>query len=207
MCSQAAQNWILLCGLAVNVATLVALLIYVAATKGIQKAAVEQARLTNELVTAANEQTKVSHELVTAANEQSEGLAKPAIVVKASRVNDSDEAILGDGLFSEIGAGVLLINIGTGPALSLEWSAAEQHRSDKSRTSSTGGSVPYLAPTETIPTGYSRAYVSGLDSMTVECRYSSLSGTGYVSRTVIGDEDSNQHCDRFRIVKSDIRRT
>jgi len=204
---ETAQIWIQAGGLVVSFVTVIFLIKYVRATKGIQKAAVEQCRATNELVTAANEQTKVSLELVEAANEQSEGLAKPVIVVEATRVNSSEEALLSGGLFSEIGDGVRLTNIGTGPALSLEWSAAGRHHSDKSRTSSRGGSVPYLRPAETIQTGYSRGYVSGLNSLTVECKYSSLSGTRYVSHTIIGDENSSQQWERFRIVTSDIRRT
>jgi hypothetical protein len=201
------QTCIQTAALLVSVVTLGLLFMYVRATKGIEKAAVEQSRVTNELVAAANEQTNVSHALVRAANEQIEGLAKPVIVVEATRVNSSEEAILSGGLFSEIGHGARLTNIGTGPALSLEWSAAGRHHSDKSRTSSTGGSVPYLRPAETIQTGYSRGYVSGLNSLTVECKYSSLSGTRYVSHTIIGDENSSQQWDRFRIVTSDIRRT
>jgi hypothetical protein len=54
---ETAQTWIQAGGLVVSVVTLIFLIKYVVATKGIQKAAVEQAGLTNELVTAADEQT------------------------------------------------------------------------------------------------------------------------------------------------------
>ena len=48
--SQAEQNWIPLPGLIINAATLAALRIYVAATKGIQKAAFDLARLSNKVL-------------------------------------------------------------------------------------------------------------------------------------------------------------
>jgi hypothetical protein len=124
-----------------------------------------------------------------AANEQSEGLAKPVIVVESSPdIPDSnvDEAILGGGLFSEIVNGVRLLNIGTGPALWVEWSAKGQHNTGEGPESGSAGLVPYLRPNETVDTECSRAYVSGLNYLTVECRYQSLSRTRYTSRTTIG---------------------
>jgi hypothetical protein len=179
LCHEAIQTYIEAGGLLVSVVTLLFLIIYVRATKGIEKAA----------------------------NEQSEGLAKPVIVVESSGVNSSVEAILSGGLFSEIGdGGVRLINIGTGPALWLEWSATGKRYSDKGPCGS-AGFVPYLTPGQPIPAGCSRGFVSGLSFLTVECKYRSLSGTHYVSRTVIGDENSSQQWDRFRIKSFEMRRT
>lgn len=141
-----------------------------------------------------------------AANAQSEGLSKPVIVVVSSPdIPNKVEAILGGGLFSEIGDRVLLLNIGTGPALWVKWSATGQHGTGESRESSLAGFVPYLRPNEIVDTEHSRAYVSGLNNLIVECKYESLSRTCYTSRTTIGDQDSKEHADRFKIMSFEIK--
>jgi hypothetical protein len=163
---------------AISVLTLVVLFWYACLTRGIEKAA----------------------------KEQSEGLSKPLIVVVSSPdIPNKDEAILGGGLFSEIGDRVLLMNIGTGPALWVNWSATGQHATGESRVSSLAGFVPYLRPNETVDTEHSRPYVSGLNYLTVECRYESLSRTRYTSWTTIGDRDSKNHADRFKIMSFEIK--
>lgn len=139
-----------------------------------------------------------------AANEQSEGLSKPVIVVVSSPDIPSDhvdEAILGEGgLFSEITDGVQLLNIGAGPALRVRWSATGQHITGESQESRVEGFVPYVQPPGTVDTECTRAFVSGLKSLRVTCTYKSLGGRQYTSRTVIGDQDSTNHADRFKIV-------
>ena len=94
---QALQTWIQAGGLAVSVVTLVFLIKYVRATKGIERAAVEQSQATNKLVRAADDQTKVSHELVKAANEQSEGLAKKPCGGIHRRIHRQGENRVGQG--------------------------------------------------------------------------------------------------------------
>ena len=172
--------WMVYASFAISVLTLAVLIWYAWLTRGIEKAA----------------------------NEQSEGLAKPVIVVESSPdIPDSnvDRAILGGGLFSEIVNGVRLLNIGTGPALWVEWSTKGQHNTGEGPESGSAGFVPYLRPNETVDTECSRAYVSGLNYLTVECRYQSLSRTRYTSRTTIGDRDSANHADRFKITSFEIR--
>jgi hypothetical protein len=114
-------------------------------------------------------------------------------------------AILGGGLFSEIGSRVLLQNIGTGPALWVERSARGQHITGESQESRVTGFVPYLKPNETIDTECLRAYVSGLKSLAVECMYQSLGRTRYTSKTTIGDPDSTNHEDRFKITRFELK--
>jgi hypothetical protein len=143
-----------------------------------------------------------------AANEQSEGLSKPAIVVVSSPDipnRNREMAILGGGLFSEIGDRVQLQNIGTGPALWVEWSARGRHNTGESQESCVAGFVPYLRPNETVDTECSRAYVSGLRSLAVECTYQSLGRTRYTSKTTIGDPESTNHEDRFKITRFEVK--
>ena len=71
--SMLVQNVILAASLVVSVVTLVFLVKYVRATKGIEKAAIDQAETTQELAKSASDQTKVSQELIRAANKQAEG--------------------------------------------------------------------------------------------------------------------------------------
>jgi hypothetical protein len=208
MGSPIVQNIVLLCGLVVQIVTLWYLIKYVRATVGIQNAAVAQTRASQDLVKVGNDQIKVSQELVKAANEQSEGLSKPVIVVVSSPDipdRNAEMGILGGGLFSEIGDRVQLQNIGTGPALWVEWSARGQYRAGESQEPGVAGFVPYLRPDETVDTECPRAYVSGLSSLAIECTYQSLGRTRYTSKTTVGDRDSTCHEDRFKIMTFEVK--
>jgi hypothetical protein len=192
MGSSVVQDGVMLAGLVVQVVALCYLIKYVRATVGIQKAAAAQTQASQDLVRVGNEQVRVSQDLLKAANEQSEGLSRPVIVVESSPLSPSGGIgpIPGEGLFSQIGEGVRLVNVGTGPALWAEWSTAGQHRTGEKGDSRSAGFVPYLRPDGAIATECSRGYVSGLNSLTVECTYQSLGGVRYTSRTTVGDPDS-----------------
>ncbi|MFZ0860033.1 MAG: hypothetical protein WCA27_22450 [Candidatus Sulfotelmatobacter sp.] len=93
--TQAAQNWIGLIGLLLLVGNLILFFLYLRATNRIKDASVAQ----------------------------SEGLAKPVVTLLRREAGVEALDLLDNVIRSQIAAGgyIHLVNIGTGPALELEW--------------------------------------------------------------------------------------
>jgi hypothetical protein len=175
MGSPIAQSAILLGGLVVQIVTLCYLIKYVQATVGIQKAAVEQTKASQDLVNVGNAQISVSQELLKAANEQSEGLSKPVVFAKPK---------LRDGNFLNIE----LANIGTGPAIEIGGFVLENTESPQESKLAFQWPVPYLEAHQNGDTRVAGA-APGLPRRNVECSYRSISGRMYVSSTQIDERN------------------
>lgn len=170
-----AQNLIVFGTLAIQIVTLCYLVKYVRATVGIQKAAMEQTKASQDLVKVGSEQTRVSQELLKAANEQSEGLSKPVIFASSTR---------SDGGFLVVN----LTNVGSGPAIEIEGFVLENTGSPQENKLAFQWPVPCLEAHQNRDTRVVGA-TSGLPRRNVQCSYYSISGRAYVSSTQIDERN------------------
>ncbi len=164
------QNIILLAGLLVQIVTLIFLVRYVRATKGIENAA--------------NEQTNGTQNLVKAANEQSEGLSKPAVAATQIQRAQAEAFILH------------VKNIGNGPALAVQWKL--EVNPDAADQPICEGHVAYMEagqPRE-IWARVQRA-PKELMGYRVRCTYRSLADSRYVATSIL---DRHGHPEDFGFV-------
>jgi hypothetical protein len=91
---------------------------------------------------------------------------------------------------TRIGPVLEIINIGTGPALQVRWTLK--------RFSDTGGFIPYVEVGQCVSLRTaSKVKMSAVPtSFQLECRYKSISGMNYVSRTYI---ENSQEISNFEV--------
>lgn len=113
-----------------------------------------------------------------AATEQSEGSAKPLITVQCGPPEKS--SIVGRVL-AEINSSVLqLVNIGNGPAISVDWKVARS----KSAAPIVDGFIPFVGPAQTFLTQARTAILKASEEFEISCTYEALSGAKYAAETV-----------------------
>ena len=127
---------------------------------------------------------------------QTEAVHKPVLTLKQVEATTVDIAELtkqvGDAIagkqHTRVGPTLEIVNIGTGPALQVEWTLK--------RFSDTGGFIPYVEVGQCVSlhTASKVKMPAMPTSFQVECRYKSISGMNYFSRTSI---ENNQEISNF----------
>ena len=157
MNSLAAQSWIQLLTLLVLAGNLIAFLSYLRATNRIKDASIEQ----------------------------SEGLSKPVVTLKRQVSAPTDMDLMQEVLLSNIASPIELVNIGSGPALSVKWEIVR----DPSKAP-IAGFASYIEPGKAVATflqGHVAFSGSHPMAMRVKCTYKSLSDAEYISITEVED--------------------
>jgi hypothetical protein len=126
-------------------------------------------------------QLSLGQQQLAAAIEQSEALQKPSITIKAAPRHAEELIVERRAAAVAQTPTVVLLNLGSGPALNVSYQFDEVNPSDKAHALKHPESVPYVEPRQEWAT---RLSLSSLSNRTLEFRanYESLSGTEYETR-------------------------
>jgi hypothetical protein len=128
---------------------------------------------------------RLTKQIAAASVTQAEAAHKPVLTLKHQELTNEEIVahLTSGGLVGEkhawVGSALEIINIGTGPALHVKWTL--------SRFSDTNGTIPYIMVGQFVSLRTASKVKMAAVPTTYElvCRYTSLSGTKYVSRTGI----------------------
>jgi hypothetical protein len=153
-------------------------------------ATIRYVRLTDRIATASATQTEAVHKPVLTLR-QVEAPTTTDIAPTQADIAELSKQV-GDAMkgkqHTHIGPVLEIINIGTGPALRVRWTLK--------RFSDTGGFIPYVEVGQCVSLKMaSKVKMPAVPtSFQVECRYKSISGLNYLSRTSI---ENNQEISNF----------
>ncbi len=155
-------------------------------------AAILIAVLTIVLVGATLRYVHLTNQIARASRLQAESAQKPVLTFLRDEAATPeipelmDHAVKGTEMLSAAASPMRIVNIGSGPALQVTWSITTgESFGGADRT--TQGFTPYVAVGDSFPSwSVTHVKMAGLQfRMELECRYESLSGTKYVSKTVV----------------------